>query len=350
MTNLKNNLFNYATKELSQDAFICWLCSFALEDADESDPDLVTCGKKLVYEFMKRGIDEVIDKEQIQLTMVEKQVGNIDVLLTACYRDEIYKIIVEDKTHSSEHDNQLQRYKDGILDKTANIICIYFKTGFQSDLSEVNKAGYKLFGRQDVLKLLEECESNNAILKDYRDYWENFEALKQSYKSNKLGDWPDWQAVNGFYEELQTMLESKGLWAGYNYVSNPSGGFWGFWYGIDEDHIYVNDDYRAALYLQIEMKWGSERKGYDFKICLKLEKQEGDDRETIELRNYILAHQETFGFYRPDRLRLGKQTTTVGVIKGDYSSLEAEDLTGVVLASAEKYKEFLDYIRNNYTK
>ena len=30
---MKNNLFNYATSELSQDAFICWLCSFALPDA-----------------------------------------------------------------------------------------------------------------------------------------------------------------------------------------------------------------------------------------------------------------------------------------------------------------------------
>ena len=32
--NLKNNLFNYATSELSQDAFLCWLASYALEDAE----------------------------------------------------------------------------------------------------------------------------------------------------------------------------------------------------------------------------------------------------------------------------------------------------------------------------
>ena len=29
---MKNNLFSYATSELSQDAFICWLCSFALPE------------------------------------------------------------------------------------------------------------------------------------------------------------------------------------------------------------------------------------------------------------------------------------------------------------------------------
>lgn len=48
MSDLKNNLFYYATKELSQDAFICWLCSYALEDADDSDDELIKCGKRLI--------------------------------------------------------------------------------------------------------------------------------------------------------------------------------------------------------------------------------------------------------------------------------------------------------------
>lgn len=32
---LKNNLFEYATSELSQDAFICWLASYAHEEAEK---------------------------------------------------------------------------------------------------------------------------------------------------------------------------------------------------------------------------------------------------------------------------------------------------------------------------
>ena len=43
--NLKNNLFTYATKELSQDAFLCWLASYALEDA-EPDDALRSCARE----------------------------------------------------------------------------------------------------------------------------------------------------------------------------------------------------------------------------------------------------------------------------------------------------------------
>lgn len=34
---LKNNLFEYATSELSQDAFICWLASYAHDEAEKDE-------------------------------------------------------------------------------------------------------------------------------------------------------------------------------------------------------------------------------------------------------------------------------------------------------------------------
>ena len=42
---LKNNLFEYATSELSQDAFICWLASYAHEEA-EKDAALNPAGEE----------------------------------------------------------------------------------------------------------------------------------------------------------------------------------------------------------------------------------------------------------------------------------------------------------------
>ena len=49
--NLKNNLFNYATSELSQDAFLCWLASYALEDA-EPDDALRSCAREMLELFV----------------------------------------------------------------------------------------------------------------------------------------------------------------------------------------------------------------------------------------------------------------------------------------------------------
>ena len=54
MSDLKNNLFNYATKELSQDAFICWVSSYALDGADNSDKELVNCAKRFICELLKK--------------------------------------------------------------------------------------------------------------------------------------------------------------------------------------------------------------------------------------------------------------------------------------------------------
>ena len=46
------NIFKYATKELSQDALICWLVACAKE---ETDGRLRECGRKFVRALMQSG-------------------------------------------------------------------------------------------------------------------------------------------------------------------------------------------------------------------------------------------------------------------------------------------------------
>ena len=342
MADLKNNLFNYATKELSQDAFICWLCSYALEGADTSDLELNKCAKDLICEFIKRELGNDIDCSKVSLKKVEKQFEQIDVLLTAKYDNEIYKIIIEDKIYSSEHDNQLTRYKNSLGKEYSHVVGIYFKTGFQSDLSEVNKAGYHVFNRSDILKTLHDCKSDNAIFKDYKEYWENFERITQSYKDLSVDEWPDWQAVNGFYDEMQSILEGNGYWAGYGYVPNQSGGFWGLWYGDGKNETIEVDDFKSTMYMQIESKWNYEKNHYDIKICLKLQNKSDDrkDERLYKLRDLIIDIQSAYGFERPQRLGFG-QTMTVGVYKcslGDYDVFKT-----TVLESIERAKSLIIY-------
>lgn len=73
--NLKNNLFNYATSELSQDAFLCWLASYALEDA-EPDDALRSCAREMLELFVPE-----LKGRPFTLTDVERQVWHIDALL-----------------------------------------------------------------------------------------------------------------------------------------------------------------------------------------------------------------------------------------------------------------------------
>ena len=46
----KQNLFGYATSELSQDAFICWLLSYAIEGGASKDAALHGCA----VEFLRK--------------------------------------------------------------------------------------------------------------------------------------------------------------------------------------------------------------------------------------------------------------------------------------------------------
>ena len=135
--NTKNNIFHYATSELSQDAFLCWLFSFTLKDVD-NEPVLKTCAE----DFLKQFVPELEDENEIWLSNEpERQYKSIDILLTV---NDKYKIIIEDKTYTKEHDNQLERYFDIVKSDFTNYVVksVYFKIGFQSDTSAVERAGY----------------------------------------------------------------------------------------------------------------------------------------------------------------------------------------------------------------
>ena len=128
---LTNNLFNYATSELSQDAFLCWLLSYAQEKEYNGDDDkLQKCAQSLIKVFLlgQKGFFEkdLIEKDLI-VKKIEKQWKYIDVLVTL---ESDKKIIIEDKTYTTDHDNQLERYKEEFTNEANNIFGVYYKTGF----------------------------------------------------------------------------------------------------------------------------------------------------------------------------------------------------------------------------
>ena len=158
---IKNNLFFYATSELSQDAFICYLMSFLLKDAKE-DSVLQACAKSLLVKMVPK-----LAGKNIVLENVERQIDHMDVLLTVISEEEKYKIVVEDKINTSEHSNQLLRYLDIIHKKYPEFLArgVYYKTGFQSDLSVIEEAGYQIITRSEMLDLLAPLAERAFVLR-----------------------------------------------------------------------------------------------------------------------------------------------------------------------------------------
>lgn len=180
------NLFNYATKELSQDAFLCW----ALEWRNIRGHQMCEFAYYLLASFLKDSIykDQInpLDIENVKLV---RQYNNIDVLVLATLRNGlILPIIIEDKTDTSHHNNQLERYRQTIIEAYTDFpepICIYYKTGYIFEpFTEIEKHHYIVYDKLKMLKIMQVFQDSEMPLL-FCDYYAYLVA-KQKYENNVI--------------------------------------------------------------------------------------------------------------------------------------------------------------------
>ena len=112
------NIFSYATKELSQDAFLMWL----MENYDENE----------IGGFAKYFLLEMIgEKENHTVTDLKtrpqcKDLRNVDVLIECKIGKDDVVIALEDKVFTSQHDNQLVEISRKLNEKYKNNEKIYY--------------------------------------------------------------------------------------------------------------------------------------------------------------------------------------------------------------------------------
>lgn len=180
------NIFRYATKELSQDALICWLVACA----KEADAELRECGLAFVEALMRSGNGRVIDartgaeegyRGEGHATTVERgpcpQHGGIDVYFQVKVDGNVVSFVVEDKTGTEMHGGQLERYRKAVGEDTEAedlIKAVYFKTGYvfddERELAEC--AGYCVFEAGDVVAFFKEGDraALHAFLHDFAEH------------------------------------------------------------------------------------------------------------------------------------------------------------------------------------
>lgn len=93
----KNNMFKYATKELSQDAFICWCVNWI----NYPNNEMYHLGK----DFLEMMLTDEKGNKKIEITKktsvkILRQYEKIDILLVI---DNKYLVIIEDKVNSFNH-------------------------------------------------------------------------------------------------------------------------------------------------------------------------------------------------------------------------------------------------------
>ena len=330
---LTNNLFNYATSELSQDAFLCWLLSYAQnKDYNGDDAKLKKCAQSLIKVFLlgqKSIFEKDLIEEDLIVKKIEKQWKYIDVLVTL---ESDKKIIIEDKTYTTDHDNQLERYKDEFTNEADNVYGVYYKTGFccETIKNDMYK-GYYFFGLNKIKEFFEKYDDiDNAIFNNYRDFIIEYYEEKNKYKSTAISEWTS-TMIQGFYDDLVKKIIIKGKLTdghcGYGYVPNKSGGFYGLWL-IPEEKIECKMNEEQTMkyipYIQMQFEAKKDLNGKQrstMKICLKIEVKKCDDYKRddyINLRNEITKGErifevnldnETIKFEKPHRWGSGRTMT-----------------------------------------
>jgi hypothetical protein len=164
----KNNLFQYATSELSQDAFLAWSINW------------LNYKEEPLYEYGKAMLDLLLSNEKqnsYHKVEVLRQYKNIDVLIY--FEDDKGKphaLIIEDKIDTSEHGDQMIRYAEKLNEenKKRTIHLAYVKTGIIYDDERCNMQDKKAttVDLDDLLRLTSDhcvlCDSE--ILSDFNVY------------------------------------------------------------------------------------------------------------------------------------------------------------------------------------
>ena len=264
-----NNIFRYATSELSQDAFICWLLSYATEDGWNKDSQLRECAIVFMGNILEsKGSYWHAD---MRINAIRRQYKNIDILVEVGD----YKIIIEDKTFTCSHNDQVNRYKQCLLDEGVaekDIICVFYKIEEQAN-PEPN-VDFE-FTRKKLLNVFRSYGNiiKNPIFNDYLEYLEWVEWHANSWKVLPIKQWGGKAYVNFFAHLKESFLDSQRGWCNWSYVPNPTGGFMGFWwfpYNSKElDSMGFTKNVCDEIYLQFEddiiaVKYSVDPKGtYD---------------------------------------------------------------------------------------
>ena len=212
-TKKSNNLFDFATSELSQDAFFCWNLNWLAVKEDTEDP---------YYKYGKAMLDLFLGEHKKDIykeVKVKKQFNKIDVLvLFKDNQDNQYALIIEDKTNTSEHNEQIKKYREKLneaLSKNQDIgygnlpgnqiYTAYVKTGimYSQDLFMKNTVNTvvdfdRLYGLLeeyckeqkgmissdiflDYYHYLKEINDKNCRIEEMIDEYNYVEALKTEY-------------------------------------------------------------------------------------------------------------------------------------------------------------------------
>ena len=229
------NIFDYATKELSQDAFLRWLFeNYNCED----DHSLKNASRNVIKKLCKLN-----DDEEIEYVITYSQWHKIDIFAFIKTNKRKVALFIEDKVFSAEH-NQLLRYNE-IINKSLNqndyelnnlgcspenVIKLFYKSSyiFDDERKAVEEAGWIVLDIYRIMAIFKSLfDTDCALLRQYIEHIREIEKAWKTYEmpvsSRKGLDLIRWQAYFEFEIKPRLGLDAckyvcKTYITNYNYT------------------------------------------------------------------------------------------------------------------------------------
>lgn len=261
------NLFDFATSELSQDAFLCWLLSWADHDLAKVDSALQQAGKRFLASIFKKCEVNALDatpEPRIAIKKVKRQYKFIDILALVSVDSKNYVLVIEDKTHTTMHGEQLRSYRETAQKdfSDSEVLCVYFKTGEVSRARQAEESGYAVYSRKDFLIALGDKpeDATDSILRDFHRRLITMDKCYNAFNEEDIEKWRQ-QAWEGYFGALQRKMKDKWPEAGWGYAANPRGGELVFFWADPEINKKIDD---GTVYLEIHKSLENQGDGRHF--------------------------------------------------------------------------------------
>ncbi len=240
------NIFRHATSELSQDAFLAWLCEWADEAHADHLSGMHAIGRAFIAWLYEKKAWALPEYRTVEVRL---QHLRIDVFLTLTTAEgEKHYLLIEDKTYTTDYAEQISGYLNALKEKggihdLSRVLPVYFKTSLEQRKKDECLRLYL----PDIACFLHSLDTTAVTSEIFHSWCEL--RLAEHASNEKFRTLPvhEWQADQwyGCFDHLARHDALLGMDAGYGYV--PLGNFIGFWMG------WVGEPDDWCTYIQIDV-------------------------------------------------------------------------------------------------
>ena len=326
------NLFDYAVKELEQDAFLMWLFE------SWKDPKNNSIVQHLLEAFC--GLNKT---DGIKDISTQAQWRNSDVRVNITLSDDRQIILlIEDKTFSSEHGDQLMRYNKAVEELEGEKHKIYYKTYTIDDAESerVKRAGWDEYDLKKIYDLFKDFREKDVFLvKQYIDHLEDLikvnrnEVKPQSSETRR--DVLLWDAYfkNTVISKLKDKLNEKGCNAWAFHVH----------YGYSLLKVEPQNDKDKLPYLEVRSR---DCIGTNFRALILCYDIEGESiLKRIVSQATKAANETDFWSTKNQRHKAGKEPKQICFFKKPLETESDEEFIARIEECIDRYCELLEKMR-----